>query len=241
MGVLNAAPTFRLCRRGFAAGSVLIGAIMLVGCGGADYNYVTNSDSGVFLRIPTDWHSRPMPGPAMFGIDARDVSPQAQRELAAREWLIGIDAGRSFDESAVLVPDADRPKGFVQVRTLLPEEAAAVSTNDLRNLLVNIDAAVAAQREAVRTDPYGARLTPGFELLVDDWSRRDAGVRGVHLIYQFATTRGLVTVDQTSLLDQDQTTLYQLVLACSASCYDTYADEVAQVRTSFTVAPTGQG
>ena len=182
-----------------------------------------------------------MTGPALFGIDARDVSPEALRDLAEREWLVGIDGGTSFDTTALVVPDAGRPKGFVQVRSLLPEEAAAISTNDLRNLFIDVEAAEAAQREANRTDPYGSRLAPAFDLLVDEASRRDGGVHGVHLVYQLATEQGLVTVDQTSLLDQDQTVLYQLVLACAASCYDAYAAEVAEVRTSFTIMPTTTG
>jgi hypothetical protein len=216
-------------------------AVGLTGCGKPDYTYVTNADSGTYLRIPTDWHAQPMPGPAQFGIDARDISPGANRDLAEREWLVGIDAGPTFDDSALVVPDATRPKGFVQVRTLLPEEAADVSTNDLRNLFVDVEAAVAEQREAVRGNPYGARLAPGFELLVDDVDRLPDGVHGVHLVYQFATVQGLVTVDQTSLLDQDQTVLYQLVLACTAQCYDDWAADVERVRSSFTVVPTSEG
>ena len=210
-------------------------------CGSSGYEYVTNKEDGAFLKIPSDWHHQEMPGPALFGIDARTVSPEMLRGLMSREWVVGIDAAEEFDESSLFVPDAPVPKGFVQVRHLLPEEANAISTNDLRNFVVSIDDAVAAQEEAVRRDPYGARLSPRFLLLADERVQQDDGVHGVHLIYQVATDAGLVTIDQTSLLDQNQTVLYQLVLACSALCYAQHGEQIKEVTSSFTIKPTDRG
>jgi len=221
------------------AASVLLFSV--VSCGSSGYEYVTNKDDGAFLKIPREWNHQEMPGPALFGIDARTVSPEMLRGLMSREWVVGIDAAETFDETSLFVPDAPVPKGFVQVRHLLPEEANAISTNDLRNFVVSIDEAVAAQEEAVRRDPYGARLSPSFLLLADERVQQDSGVHGVHLIYQVATTAGLVTIDQTSLLDQNQTVLYQLVLACSALCYAQHGEQINEVTSSFTIKPTDRG
>ncbi|WP_235497657.1 MULTISPECIES: hypothetical protein [unclassified Frankia] len=211
------------------------------GCGSPSYQYVTNKKDGAFLKVPAGWTHQEMPGPALFGIDARNVSPEMLRTLMSREWVVGLDASEKFDETSLFVPDAALPKGFVQVRHLLPEEARSVSTNDLRNFVVTVDDAVAAQEEAVRRDPYGARLAPSFLLLRDESVSRDAGVHGVHLIYQVATAAGLVTIDQTSLLDQNQTVLYQLVLACSALCYAQHGVQISEVTGSFTIKPTDRG
>ncbi|OHV38572.1 MULTISPECIES: hypothetical protein [Parafrankia] len=215
--------------------------VLISGCGASSYDYVTNKDDGAFLKVPAAWTYQEMPGPALFGIDARNVSPEMLRGLMSREWVVGLDAAEKFDETSLFVPDAPLPKGFVQVRHLLPEEANAVSTNDLRNFVVTVDDAVAAQEEAVRQDPYGARLAPSFLLLADEKVAQDSGVHGVHLIYQVATAAGLVTIDQTSLLDQNQTVLYQLVLACSALCYTQHGGQIGEVTGSFTIKPTDRG
>ncbi|WP_101832652.1 hypothetical protein [Frankia canadensis] len=211
------------------------------GCGSPSYEYVTNKKDGAFLRVPNDWNHREMPGPALFGIDARTVSPEMLQGLMSREWVVGIDAGTRFDDTRLLVPDAPQPKGFVQVRHLLPEEANAVSTNDLRNFVLSVDDAAAAQEKAVRENPYGARLAPNFLLLMDETLRKKDGVHGVHLVYQVRTDAGLVTIDQTSLLDTSQTVLYQLILACSSLCYAQHGQQIGDVARSFTIEPTDRG
>ncbi len=217
--------------------ALLAAIVVLAGCGSGRYEYVTNKGAGTFLKIPSSWQHQPMLGPAFVGIDARNVSPDAARVLASREWVVGIDAAAKFDDKNLLLPDAPEPKGFVQVRQLLPEEAATLSTNDLRNLLISIDDAEREQTEEIRRDPEGARLAPHFLLLTDEAVRKDGGVHGVHLIYQLRVDTGLVTIDQTSLFDRDQTMLYQLVFACSAWCYDKHGAQINQVQTSFTIKP----
>ncbi|EIV96048.1 hypothetical protein FraQA3DRAFT_5909 [Frankia sp. QA3] len=221
--------------------TVAVAVLLVGGCGSPSYEYVTNKKDGAFLRVPNEWNHQEMPGPALFGIDARNVSPEMLRGLMSREWVVGIDAAQRFDDSRLLVPDATLPKGFAQVRHLLPEEANAVSTNDLRNFVLSVDDAVAAQEKAVRQDPYGARLTPDFLLLADEVVHKKDGVHGVHLVYQVQTDAGLVTIDQTSLLDNGQTVLYQLILACSSLCYAQHADQIGDVAKSFTIEPTDRG
>ncbi len=223
--------------------ALTVTTVLLVasGCGSPSYEYVTNKKDGVFLRVPNSWNHQEMPGPALFGIDARSVSPEMLQGLMSREWVVGIDAAARFDDSQLLVPDALAPKGFAQVRHLLPEEANAVSTNSLRNLVVAVDDAEADQEKAVRENPYSARLTPNFLLLADVPVRGKDGVHGVHLVYQVRTDAGLVTIDQTSLLDTAQTVLYQLVLACSSLCYAQHGQQIGDVAKSFTIEPTDRG
>lgn len=221
----------------------VVAAVMLAagGCGSPRYQYVTNKKDGAFLRVPNSWNHQEMPGPALFGIDARNVSPEMLQGLMSREWVVGLDAGARFDATRLLVPDAALPKGFAQVRHLLPEEANAVSTNDLRNFVLSVDDAQAAQDQAVRADPYGARLAPSFLLLADEVVHKKDGVHGVHLVYQVKTDAGLVTIDQTSLLDNGQSVLYQLILACSSLCYAQHGAQIGDVAKSFTIKPTDQG
>lgn len=222
-----------------AAVPALLAMLALVaGCGSSRYEYVTNKSAGTFLKVPTAWNHQQVAGALAFvGIDARNLSPEMARQIAAREWLVTLDAAGKPNGNLLRL-DATQPKGFVQVRKLLPEEANAISTNDLRNQFVDMAAAEQAQADAVKKDPQGARLTPEFLLLADETVHRSAGVHGVHLVYELHTTSGLTTIDQTSLLDQDSTTLYQLVIACSSLCFAQYGGDVEHVAQSFTIKPT---
>lgn len=211
---------------------------LVVSCGSSRYTYVTNKNAGTFLKVPSAWNHQKVAGALAFvGIDARKLSPEMARQIASREWLVTLDASGAANTS-LLKLDASQPKGFVQVRTLLPEEADAISTNDLRNQFVDIQAAQQAQDQAVQKDPQGARLTPEFLLLADNQVHKSGGVHGVHLVYELRTTTGLTTIDQTSLLDQDSTTIYQLVVACSSLCFAQYGSDVEHVAQSFTIKPT---
>jgi hypothetical protein len=215
-------------------------AFVLASCGSPRYEYVTNKRAGTFLKIPTGWKHREVPELPMVGIDARNISPEGAQAVLKRTWVVGIDAAPTFDADHLLVADAPSPKGFVEVRQLLPTEARSISTNSLRNLLVPVDASVAAQQEATRRNP-GAEaqnlLTPGFLLLADQDVHQAGGVHGTHLVYQLRTDAGLVTVDQTSLLDRDQTVLYHLVIACSSLCYAENGAKISEVQKSFTIKP----
>ena len=224
--------------RGAVAGA-LAGLLLLVSaCGNASNKYVVNKSAGVYVKVPESWSHVRIQDPSLLGIDSRQLSPDEYLALASREWMTTLDASGNRKPTTALAPDADVPNGFLQVRQLLPEEAKTISTDSLRNLLVSVDDAQAAEVEAVAKDPVNARLKPAFLLLTDDTVKKADGVHGVHLVYQLSTAAGLATIDQTSLLDRDQTVLYQLVLTCTALCYFQYTSAVARVTSSFTIKST---
>jgi hypothetical protein len=212
--------------------------LVLAGCGSSSYDYVTNKKAGTFLKVPKDWSNFRQLGPVFVGIDAKQLSPEAASALASREWVVGLDANTPPDQKRLLVADSGEPKGFVQVRELLPEEAEQLSTADLRNQIIDLTAAEQAQQQAVTKDPQAARIAPQFLLLSNEDVHKAAGIHGVHMVYQVRTEAGLATVDQTSLLDRDQTRLYQLIIACTARCYATKRGDVERVQSSFTIKPT---
>jgi hypothetical protein len=199
---------------------------------------VTNKAAGVYVKVPDGWSHVQIQDPQLLGIDARQMSPDMYVALSQREWMTKLDASGSTQPTSALAPDSAQPNGFLQVRQLLPEEAKTISTDSLRNLLVSIDDAEAAQEAAVKQDPVGARLKPAFLLLADETVKKANGVHGVHLIYQLSTAAGLAEIDQTSLLDQDQTVLYQLVITCTALCYAQNSPAVDKMLNSFTIKPT---
>jgi hypothetical protein len=224
--------------RAAVAGAVACALLIAAGCSSPANKYVTNKAAGVYVKVPDGWSHVQIQDPQLLGIDARQMSPDMYVALSSREWMTKLDASGSTQPTSALSPDAQQPNGFLQVRQLLPEEAKTISTDSLRNLLVSIDDAQAAQDQAVKQDPIGARLRPAFLLLADETVKKADGVHGVHLVYQLSTAAGLAEIDQTSLLDRDQTVLYQLVLTCTALCYDQNGPAVGQVLKSFTIKPT---
>lgn len=224
---------FRVAVAGLVAGALLFAAA----CGSASDKYVTNKAAGVYVKLPDGWSQARVSEPLLIGLDARELSPEMYAILRQIDWMTGIDASGNAKPD-VFNPAANQPNGFVQVRQLLPEEAKNISTNDLRDLVVSIDQAKAAQDQLVKQNPVTARLQPAFLLILEESVKRANGVHGVHLIYQVSTSTGLVTFDQTSLLDSQQTVLYQLVLTCTALCYAQYSPSVSSVQHSFTVNPT---
>lgn len=224
--------------RAAVAGAVVGVLLLTSACGSASNKYVTNKSAGVYVKVPEGWSHVQIHDPQLLGIDARQMSPDMYVALSQREWMTKLDASGSTKPTTALSPDAEQPNGFLQVRTLLPEEAKTISTDSLRNLLVSIDDAEATQEAAIKKDPVGARLSPAFLLLADETVRKPNGVHGVHLVYQLSTAAGLAEIDQTSLLDQNQTVLYQLVLTCTALCFAQNSPAVVKVQNSFTIKPT---
>jgi len=221
-----------------AAAAAVAGVLLMTSaCGSATDKYVTNKSAGVYVKLPDGWSQARVQEPLLIGLDARELSPEMYSLLRQIDWLTSIDASGN-EKPNVLNPAAEAPNGIVQVRQLLPEEAKGISTNDLRDLVVSIDQSQAAQDQLVQQDPVNARLKPAFLLILDEQVKKANGVHGVHLIYQISTSAGLVTFDQTSLLDSQQTVLYQLVLTCTALCYAQYSPSVTSVQHSFTVNPT---
>jgi len=231
-------PRTRIGRSLLLAGALVAVLALVASCAAPRYDYVTNKTAGAYVKIPRAWTSQRLNGPALMGIDAKNVSPEGLSVLASQTWLVGIDSATSFDAEHLLVPDATHPKGYIEVRNLLPNEANSLSLNDLRNLVIPMDQAQLAQTQAMQTDPQAALATPQVLTLVDDKVHTPAGVHGVHLVYQIRTTDGLVTFDQTSLLDAKLTRLYQLVMACSSECYAASRGAIDDIQTSFTVKPT---
>jgi hypothetical protein len=224
--------------RAAVAGAVVGVLLLTAACGSASNKYVTNKAAGVYVKVPDGWSHVRIQDPQLLGIDARQMSPDMYVALSSREWMTKLDASGSTKPTTALAPNSTVPNGFLQVRTLLPEEAKSISTDSLRDLLVSVDDAEAAQEAAIKQDPINARLSPQFLLLADDTVKKPDGVHGVHLVYQLSTSAGLAEIDQTSLLDRDQTVLYQLVITCSATCYAENGSSVAKVQGSFTIKPT---
>ena len=122
--------------------------------------------------------------------------------------------------------EMDNAHGHVQLKSdpyafqmqLRPDNASIVA---LRNQFLDVDSAVQA----------GDAEILSYEML-----EPDGGFHGFHLVVDIAVDGGrTITFDQTSLLDQSASKVYNLIVTCGARCYADNADQIDRVVGSWTV------
>ena len=64
----------------------------------------------------------------------------------------------------------------------------------------------------------------------------DGGFHGFHLVANVDADKGrVVTLDQTTLVDQATSKVYSLLVTCDADCYDHNSEQIGHVVDSWTV------
>ena len=100
----------------------------------------------------------------------------------------------------------------------------SVSYNTLRDVIVPVTQIIAGD------DPSA----PDFEILVDQ-EVVQKGARGVQTVYSFSIDDREQTINQTSLMSNDRTTMYIFVVRCTTECYAKNEKKIEEIVSSFTV------
>jgi hypothetical protein len=187
-------------------------------CSSSGYHYVKNSDDRTYFKVPDAWK--------LYDEDevlkaAKDLSPR-QRDLERdTSWQVVFDASPKPSLDHLGNPKAHHPNGIAVVRELSFDDSDTLSLGSLRNLFFDVDSAVQNQLgEIVKYEP----LEP------------DGGFHGFHIVADLDTQAGgVVTLDQTTLVDQATSKVYILLVTCDAQCYDDNADQIGRVVDSWTV------
>jgi hypothetical protein len=199
----------------------------LTACSSSGYTYVKNSDDKLYFKVPAEW--------ARIDQGALDVEQFADPDSAtakvqkALNWSIAYDAADQPSPRHIFGPHAAEPVVYARVQRLPPDDRGEVSFDNMRDLLLPVTAK--ARQGAMQ---QGVQLT-GFEPLADDVINPEAGLRGVHLIFNYNVGGLLQTFDQTVLANDDASKVYLLLLRCSAKCYNERKDEISAVTKSMTV------
>jgi hypothetical protein len=197
--------------------AVVAAGVLLAACAGS--GYVKNSDDHTYFKVPDSWK--------LYDEDAivgslRDQLTKKQRQAALDTgWQVAFDASSRASLKHILNPQASSPEGMAIVSQLSADESDAMSLQALRNSFVNIDAALQANAADVVT----------YEPVTFD-----GGFHGIHLVATIEDKKGRSsTIDQTSVVDQDTTKTYSLILTCTTTCYDRNQDKIDNVVKSWTV------
>jgi hypothetical protein len=201
-----------------AVAAVLVLALLGAACSSTGYHYVKNSDDRTYFKVPDGWK--------LYDEDevlkaAKDLSPR-QRDLERdTSWQVVFDASPKPSLNHLGSPKAHHPNGIAVVRELSFDDSDTLSLGSLRNLFFDVDSAVQNQLgELVTYEP----LEP------------DGGFHGFHLVADLDTqSGGVVTLDQTTLVDQATSKVYILLVTCDAQCYEHNSDQIDRVVKSWTV------
>lgn len=204
-------------RRIAAITALLATGVLLAGCTGSGYQYVKSSEDKTYFKVPDRW--------TLYDedeiLDAVDDLSATQREAeAARGWQIAFDGAPrpSIEHTARLV--GRHPAGFAVVNQLSFDESDGLSLAALRNFFVDVD---------------GALDNDLGQVLEYEELQRDGGFRGLRIVADLETSTGLITIDQTVLVDQATTKVYALLISCTKVCYDDNRGDITNVVDSWTV------
>ncbi len=224
--------------------------LVLAGCGGTGFQYVSSPSDGAFYKLPNKWRvfdeeQALMPtgesengrtGLRFLSIFDASPTPDVQRQLRIISTMENDQAfqlveddiadGLPYNWPWFRLQTAEHPFGVAWVRELTLEERDAFSRFDLRNEVVPLDRINDQAIGEVRflRPPEGIVKPRGL-----------AGTRLAYEIQYAAPTPGSFTVDQTGLIDPDHRVVYFFIIGCQTECYNTNRSTITQIADSWTI------
>lgn len=135
-----------------------------------------------------------------------------------------FDAAPQPSVEHILQAGTSHPSGFSQLLVLDDDERDGVSLNSLRNFGIRTDA-----------DPLTGE-SEAEVLYRDDHVVRSGGFRGSRVIFNLPVRLGAVmTIDKTTLIDEDTRVVYMFVIGCEAMCFRQNQKAISEVVDSWTI------
>jgi len=195
----------------------------LTGCGESSKLYPASKSEGVFFSVPTNWKA--LSTASLNKYEKESTEPEAAARQALVKWQIAYTTNKKFKVSEVFNLTApSQPLVFARVRDLESSEINSVSYNTLRDVIVPVT-------QIIEGDDPSA---PDFQILVDQ-EVVQKGARGVQTVYSFSIDDKEQTINQTSLMSNDRTTMYIFVVRCTTECYVKNKKKIEEIVSSFTV------
>ena len=195
----------------------------LTGCGESSKLYPASKSEGVFFSVPTNWKA--LSTASLNKYEKESTEPEGAARQALVKWQIAYTTNKKLKVSEVFNLTApSKPLAFARVRDLESSEINSVSYNTLRDVIVPVTSIINGD------DPSA----PDFQILVDQ-EVVQKGARGVQTVYSFSIDDKEQTINQTSLMSNDRTTMYIFVVRCTTECYAKNKKKIEEIVSSFTV------
>ena len=198
----------------------------LSACGAPAYTYVADSKAGMYYKVPSQWHP--------ISQNAIDAALKAAGGSPTGLWSDAFDAESAPNGDHFLASSVTQPFVFSEVGNLSATVSSELSYNVLRDFMLPV---TSTTRTA---DARAGFSLTGFKQLRDQIVTGKQGVHGVRETFQYTFPGGIVdTFDEDSLTNADNTTIYFLLVHCTAACYSQNEKSINTVMSSFTVgSPT---
>jgi hypothetical protein len=204
----------------------LLGIALVLGltaCGESSKLYPASKSEGVFFSVPTNWKA--LSTASLNKYEKESTEPEGAARQALVKWQIAYTTNKKLKVSEVFNLTAPaQPLVFARVRDLESSEINSVSYNTLRDVIVPVTSIINGD------DPSA----PDFQILVDQ-EVVQKGARGVQTVYSFSIDDKEQTINQTSLMSNDRTTMYIFVVRCTTECYAKNQKKIEEIVSSFTV------
>jgi hypothetical protein len=195
----------------------------LTGCGESSKLYPASKSEGVFFSVPTNWKA--LSTASLNKYEKESTEPEAASRQALVKWQIAYTTNKKLKAAEVFNLTApSQPLVFARVRDLESSEINSFSYNTLRDVIVPVT-------QIIEGDDPSA---PDFQILVDQ-EVVQKGARGVQTVYSFSIDDKEQTINQTSLMSNDRTTMYIFVVRCTTECYAKNKKKIEEIVSSFTV------
>lgn len=217
-------------RAGVAGAAALVGGLLLGGCGTPDYRYATNTDDGLYFKVPAGWSrvdQHELDDLATAGLDE-----QAAAALKASSWSIAFDSQHPPSAHHIVSVDVPSPVAYARVLQVPLANRSGITLDALRDIFVPVTA-----KARTTATTAGSRLG-AFALQSSD-THAPAGFTGVHQVFRYGSGSAAQVFDQTAWATRDHSRIYLLLVRCDDTCYRQRHDELAAVVRSFTVDRNG--
>ena len=191
--------------------AVLALVVLLSACGRSGFQYLENTDSGVYAKIPEDWDVM-SEGLVDFSLPGEDGAVSVLPGEGTLPWraVFGADGDAGFEQVESLI-------GSIEIQ---PVDRRLRSELSVEGLL-GLDPADPADDIEVL---FRAEVTQGE-------------LSGLRLIYQTDVAGTPTMVDRMLLSDDRLTTLYEIRMICETGCFAANAAVIEEVMSTFTVEP----
>jgi len=209
-------PSHHRTVRALAAAALAVG---LTACGAPVYRYTANDADDLVLKVPRSWNLVRSGVPPL-----QDGTP-----APAGNWYAIYDAAPHPDVKHAGAPHTTDPVAWVQTFVVTKEQAAGLTDDDLRDILVPVS-------DAGRTSALlQGSFAGGAFRLFSDQKVTTRTATGVHVVFSYDLGNGAETFDKIVMLDRRQTRVHLLLVQCSKACYARDQRVIADSVRSFTV------
>ena len=210
-------------KRSVIAASLVCALLALTGCSQSQI-YAADKASGVYVAIKNGWHK--ISSKALTKAESKSTAQGAADRLANVVWQEAYStSGKTKALNALSLDPTEGAVVYIRVRDLNYDDMNSISYNSLRDLIVPLTTWLG--------DP--AKANEKF-VLHDDVERVEKVARGVRTTFTFGGPLGITqTIDQTSLVSDDHTRIYILIIRATTKYFKKHVKELQAIGDSFTV------